>query len=157
MKLSKVIAEKKDAGVLFTISKDATLRDAAKKMVANRTGYLLVTEIEQKDHLNYAGLFTYVDMIRAIGMENANLDTTRVESFMTKRLIVASNNDDVDYVMNVMLRHDITHLPIIQEKRICSVVSRSDILNSINDEKDIELQWLSDYTGNPSGSRNQVY
>lgn len=62
-------------------------------------------------------------------------------------MIVANVCDDVEYVMNVMVRHNISHLPIIDGKNIAGVISRNDILSELNVERDIELQWLGDYSG----------
>ena len=57
-------------------------------------------------------------------------------------MIVASCEDDVEYVMNVMVRHNISHLPVIEGKAISGVISKADILESLNVEQDIELHWL---------------
>ena len=57
--------------------------------------------------------------------------------------------------MNVMVRHNISHLPVIEGKAISGVISKADILESLNVEQDIELHWLSDYSG--VSSKNEVY
>lgn len=154
MKISKVIAEKKYSDIVISIALGATLREAAKKMMDNAVGALLILGDEDKD---YKGLITKTDMVRAIADGNANPDTMKVGDFMTKHLIVANIHDDVEYVINVMVRHNISHLPIINGKSITAMVTKMDIMNSLNVEKDIELQWLGDYTGAAGAGEHQVF
>ena len=114
MKLQKVLSEKKETQRLYTIESGATLRTAAKKMISLKTDYLMV---KAKDHTpaEFIGILTKVDIVRSLCMEESNPDTNTVDDFMTHRMIVANVNDDVEYLMNVMVRHNISHLPVIEE------------------------------------------
>ena len=127
MKLQKVLSEKKETQRLYTIESGATLRTAAKKMISLKTDYLMV---KAKDHTpaEFIGILTKVDIVRSLCMEESNPDTNTVDDFMTHRMIVANVNDDVEYLMNVMVRHNISHLPVIEGKNIAGVISRNDIL-----------------------------
>jgi len=155
MKLSKVLADKRNADFTTTTT-DTTLRDAAKEMIAHKTTVMLVTDKNTPESLLYAGLISFTDLVMALG-KDVDMDTAKVENYMTRRMIVANINDDVEYVMNVMLRHDIAHLPIINGKKVCTIISQSDILNSLNVEKEIQIQWLNDYVGVPAGDTHDVY
>ncbi len=155
MKLSKVIAEKNGPEHLESVAPGTTLREAARKMTELGTGALLVLKPGEST-LHCSGLISKSDLVRAIAEEKVDPDKALVDDFMSRRLIVANISDQVDYVINVMLRHHIAHLPVIEGKAICSIVSKTDILNSMNEEKDIELQWLSDYTGS-AGERHSVF
>lgn len=152
MKLSKVLAEKRESGKLYTINSGASIKDAAKKFVSLRIGSLMVVE-PNSNPVKYLGLISRSDAIRAVSFED-NIEKAIVDDYMTTRLIVANIEDDVDYVMNVMVRHNITHLPVISGKSIVGIVSRSDILQVTNIEKEIEIRWLSDYTLN---DKNEVF
>ena len=120
----------------------------------NNTGYLMVVE-KNISPLKFIGIITKSDIIRSISANTANPDVDKVDDFMTRQMIVAACEDDVEYVMNVMVRHDISFLPVIEGKTIGGVISRADILESLNVERDIELHWLSDYSG--VSCKNQVY
>lgn len=102
MKLQKVLSEKKETQRLYTIESGATLRTAAKKMISLKTDYLMV---KAKDHTpaEFIGILTKVDIVRSLCMEKSNPDTDTVDDFMTRRMIVANVNDDVEYLMNVMV------------------------------------------------------
>ena len=141
MKLQKVLAEKKETQRLYTIESGASLRTAAKKMIGVGTDYLMV-RAKEKNPPEFLGILTKVDIIKSLCMEHSDPDKDTVDDFMTRRMIVANVCDDVEYVMNVMVRHNISHLPIIDGKNIAGVISRNDILSELNVERDIELQWL---------------
>lgn len=154
MKIKKTLADKIDRK-LCMIESGATIRDAAKKMTGMNTGSLMVVEKDNAEELKFAGIITRSDIVRAVSMEGSNPDTDKVDDFMTRRMIVAAEDDDVEYIMNVMVRHNISYLPVIEGKTIGGVISRADILESLNVERDIELHWLSDYTG--VSRKNEVY
>ena len=113
MKLQKVLSEKKETQRLYTIESGASLRTAAKKMISLKTDYLMV-KAKDRTPAEFIGILTKVDIIRSLCMEKSNPDTDTVDDFMTRRMIVANVNDDVEYLMNVMVRHNISHLPVIE-------------------------------------------
>ncbi len=153
MKLKKVLAEKQDKK-LYVIESGSTVRDAAKKLVGMNTGCLMVVE-KNTEPLKFTGIVTKSDIVRSVSANTSKPDEDKVDDFMTRQMIVASCEDDVEYVMNVMVRHNISHLPVIEGKAISGVISKADILESLNVEQNIELHWLSDYSG--VSSKNEVY
>lgn len=156
MKLSQIVAEKEVNGSVPSIDYRATLREAAKMMEEKHCLALMVTDRDNFDPLQYKGLFTAVQMIDAIA-KGGDPDKTEVGNHMVTRLLVAGGNDDVDYVVNVMVRHKLTHVPVIQNKKVAAIISMADILEIQNIDKDIQLHWLSDFTGSPGGDRNRVF
>ncbi|OQA77814.1 MAG: CBS domain protein [Lentisphaerae bacterium ADurb.Bin242] len=155
MKLSKIVAEKYN-GSVPSIDYRATLREASKMMREKQCAALMVTDLEHFDPLQYKGLFTALQFVGALA-GGADPDRDKVGDYMLMRLIVATGEDDVEYLKNVMVRHKLTHLPVIQNKKVAAIISMADILEVENIEKDIKLHWLSDFTGAPGGDRNQVF
>ncbi len=153
MKLKKVLEEKREKK-LSLIESGATVRDAAKKLISMDSGYLMVVE-KGAEPPRFVGIITQSDVVRAVSMNTSKPDTDTVDDFMTRQMIVASGEDDVEYVMNVMVRHHISFLPVIEGKAISGVISKADILESLNVEQDIVLHWLSDYSG--VSCKNEVY
>jgi|GEM_PF-343505 predicted transcriptional regulator len=156
MKLSKIIAEKMANGGVLSIDYRATLRETAKLMQEKHRAALMVTDKDNFDPLKYKGVFTVLHFVDALA-SGANPDLDKVEDHMTTRMIVATDSDDCDYAANVMIRHKLSHLPVIQNKKIVALISMADILEIENIEKDIKLHWLSDFTGSAGGDRNQVF
>ena len=146
MKLGKVLAEKKDGQRLYTIEAGSTIRAAAKKIVSLKTGYLMV-RAKGVEPAEFVGIITKFDILKSLCFDNSNPDVDKVDDFMTRKMIVANVIDDVEYLTNVMVRHGLSFLPVIEGKQIVGVLSRNDILAELNIERDIELQWLADYSG----------
>lgn len=155
MKLSKIIAEKSRDVPVPAIDYRASLRDVARMMEEKHISALMVTDQDHFDPLHYKGIFTVLQFVEALS-RGANPDD-RVENHMITRMIVATGDDDVEYVVNVMIRHKISHLPVIANKRVAAIISMADILEIQNIEKDIQLHWMSDFTGSPGGDWNKVF
>jgi len=154
MKLGKVLAGKKDGQRLYTIESGSTIRAAAKKIVSLRTGYLMI-RLKDAEPAEFIGIITKFDIIKSLCFDCSDPDKDIVDDFMTRKMIVANVIDDVEYLMNVMVRHGLSYLPVIDGKQIAGVLSRSDILAEINVERDIELQWLGDLSG--ASPKTEVY
>jgi CBS domain-containing protein len=71
---------------------------------------------------------------------------TRVADVMTRDLIVGEVGDSVDYVMGIMTRNRIRHLPIIDEvQSILGMVSIGDVVESQLHETKYENRHLRQY------------
>jgi len=154
MKLSKVLAEKSGSGNVYTVNSGTTVKEVAKSLCSKKIGALLVVE-PGATPAKYIGIVSERDVIRAISADGVDINVLKVDEIMTRNMIVANKDDDVEYVMNVMTRHQIRHIPVIGGKSIVGVVSIGDIINSIKDEKDIEIRWFSDYSG--GSHKNDVF
>jgi CBS domain-containing protein len=154
MNLSKVLSEKNATGKVYTIDSGTTVKAVTKKLCELKIGCLLVVQAGSVPP-KFVGIVSERDVIRAISSDKLDINVLKVEDIMTKNMIVANQDDDVEYVMNVMTRHNIRHIPVIVGKTIGGVVSIGDIIGSIKVEKEIEVHWLSDFTG--GSQRNDVF
>ncbi|MBI1912623.1 MAG: CBS domain-containing protein [Deltaproteobacteria bacterium] len=115
---------------VITISPDATIRDAAKKMKDYRIGYLLITNGE-----SIKGCITDRDLVLwlATGKEP---DSTRIESIMQANIVTATPDTDVYDASKIMARKKIRRLPIVENSRLLGLVSVSDLASVIEEEVD---------------------
>lgn len=150
MKLKKVLAEKSRKKI-NTISGQASLKEAAETLCERGVGALLVVDGEPD---KYIGIISERDIIKKI-CNSADLNEIRVTDIMTRDLIVAKSEDNVDYVMSVMDRKHIRHIPVMEGDKIVGVLSIRDIIRSKLEENTIEIRHLSDYVCGTN--RNEVY
>lgn len=150
MKLKKILAEKKKEEV-YTIASDSAVKEAAKILSEHHIGALLVTD-SQSPSINYIGIISEHDIIRQCCCDK-NLDNVKVGEIMTRDMIVATVEDDVEYVMKIMSRHHIRHIPIIEDSQIAGLLSMSDIVESLYEEDEIHIRYLSDYMGGTYGNK----
>lgn len=150
MKLKKLLAEKKKEE-LYTIASDSTVKEAAKILSEHHIGALLVTD-SQSASVRYVGIISEHDIIRQCCYDK-DLKNVKVKEIMTKDMIVATVEDEVEYVMKIMSRHHIRHIPIIEDSQIAGLLSMSDIVESLYEEDEIHIRYLSDYMGGTYGSK----
>ena len=145
MKLSKILAEK-DIREIISISEDASIKDAAKMLCQHNIGSLLVHSLVNKQ--KYIGIISERDIINVCCATNIEgCSNIKVTDIMTKNMIVATVNDDVEYIINIMGRHKIRHIPVLDGNKVIGIVSSGDIINTLHKEDEIKLHHLSDFVG----------
>ena len=149
MKLAKILSEKAVKGVI-SISADASIREAARKLCEMKIGALLIHA--PGDSENYVGIISERDIIRSCCMEGACGETT-LDKIMTKNMIVATSEDTVEYILKVMNRHKIRHIPVIENNKVSGVISAGDIMSCMQDQNEITIRRLSDFMGGTYGNK----
>lgn len=115
---------------VVSVSPEATIRDAAKKMKDYRIGYLLITNGE-----SIRGCVTDRDLVIWLA-SGKDPDTARIDSLMQTNVITASPDTDVFDANKLMARKKIRRLPIVENGRIQGLVSSSDLASVIEEEVD---------------------
>jgi CBS domain-containing protein len=64
---------------------------------------------------------------------------------MTKDIIVGVPDDDLNYVMGVMTKNHIRHLPVVDGGSLAGIISIGDLVNAHFEEKVFENRTLRDY------------
>ena len=64
---------------------------------------------------------------------------------MTKDLIIGVLDDDPNYVMGIMSKNRIRHLPILDDGKLAGIISIGDLINAHLEEKVFENRTLRDY------------
>ncbi len=115
---------------IVTLSPEATVREAAKKMKDYRVGYLLVTNGE-----SLKGCVTDRDLVLWLA-GGKNPDEVRVESIMQSNVVTAEPETDVYEASKIMARKKIRRLPIVEDGKLRGLVSISDIASIVEEEVD---------------------
>ena len=139
MKVKDILKDK--GGKVATIGVENTVYDAVKKLVEKNIGSLLV--LNEKGAV--AGIITERDILEECERRLELLKETKVQDVMTKRLIVASPDDDLDYVENIMTENRVRHLPIIANQKLEGIISIGDIVNVMRGECKVENRYLKEY------------
>ncbi len=150
MKLAKILSEKNIKGVI-SISADATLRDVAMKLYEHNIDALLVTEPGSDN--KFVGIISGRDIIRSCCHFEKPAVELKVADTMTKNMIVATADDNVEYVTGVMAKHKISHIPVFIGDKIVGLISMGDIIREMHNEDVIKIRRLSDFSGGTYGSK----
>jgi CBS domain-containing protein len=131
---------------VVTIRPDRTVLDAMRLLVARNIGSVVVVEGD-----DIRGILTERDVLRLGAADPDRLGATRVEDVMTTELVIGVPDDDLDYVMQVMTRNRIRHLPIVQGNRLCGMLSIGDVVNAVRTSVESENRYLRDYIQGVAG------
>lgn len=99
-----------------------TLFEAAQTMASNHVGALPVV-----DEGVLVGVISEADLVTAIA-EEAPLELTTVDQFMTADAITVAPEDDAAIAARRMVENGIGHLPVIERDSTIGMVSKGDLL-----------------------------
>lgn len=139
MNVEAILTGKGDPAVR-TIEPDRSIRDAIARLVEHNIGSLMVIEDGEP-----VGIITERDILRCCADRADRLAEVRVGDVMTRDLIVGEPADEIDYVMGVMTRNRIRHLPILANRRLIGMVSIGDVVNVQLHETQYENRHLKGY------------
>ncbi len=125
---------------VVTISPEHTVLGAVKVLVQHDIGAVVVEDAGQ-----VRGIFSERDILRLVADDCAAAEETRVGEVMTTDLVVGVPDDAVDYVMEIMTKNRIRHLPIVEDGELAGIVSIGDVVNALRREVAAENRYLRDY------------
>ena len=146
MKVAAILDVKGKKGVV-SISSDASLMDVARLLCEHNIGALLVRDSEDGP----LGIISERDIIRECAA-GAVLGDVKVESAMTKDILVVTPEDTLDVASGVMARHHIRHIPVVDGGDVVGMVTVRDVVEALDEEKDIHIRRLGDVAGGTYGS-----
>jgi len=114
--------------------------NAMKLMAEKEIGALLVMEQEK-----IVGIISERDYARKVILQGRSSKSTQVQEIMTARVVYADPNQGVEECMAVMTDKRIRHLPVIDNGRLCGVISIGDLVKSIIVEQKFIIEQLERY------------
>ena len=64
---------------------------------------------------------------------------------MTRDIIVGSRDDDIAAVEIIMTNNRIRHLPIVEDGKICGIISIGDLVKAQLKDMNVQNKYLNDY------------
>jgi CBS domain-containing protein len=107
---------------VFTISPDATVLEAAKKMNQHRIGSLVVAEGER-----IAGIVTERDILTKVVAGERPPAATPVSEAMTEKVLTCTPGTGLDELRHTMRERRIRHVPVVENGRLVGMASLGDL------------------------------
>ena len=133
------ILEAKGAMVL-SVGINETVFDAISLMAEVNIGAVLVQNGD-----TISGIFTERDYLQRIALKSISSKETCVGDVMTKPVISADPSDSIQQCMETMTTCHCRHLPVVAGGKLLGIVSIGDLVKRMLDEKQIEVEKLSQY------------
>jgi CBS domain-containing protein len=125
---------------VVTVAPDETVLAAMRILVKHNIGSVVVVEGDE-----IRGILTERDVLRLGANEPQKLVSTKVGDVMSTNLVIGVPDDDLEYVMGVMSRNRIRHLPVLEEERLVGILSIGDVVNTCRKNAETENRYLKDY------------
>lgn len=92
-----------------------------------------------------AGILSERDVVHALADHGGDLGRVTVGDLMTKEVATCPPSASVDKVMQLMTEGRFRHLPVVEDGRLCGIVSIGDVVKSRIDELKRESDQLQSY------------
>ena len=127
---------------IAALAPDNTILDAAKAMQAHNIGCMPVCQPGGK----IAGIITDRDIVVRTIAAGGDPKTTAVKDVMTKNVITAEPDMDVDVAADIMAKNKIRRLPVVQNGSIVGMIAIGDLAtrNIFHDEAREALSEISE-------------
>jgi len=125
----------------FTLTVKDNLKTASEKFHIHNVGVMPV--LDEKDK-SVIGIISERDIARNIYRDGFSADLS-VGKLMSSNIISCNLNTSVTELMEMISKHKIRHIPIIEEKKLLGIVSIGDVLNHIIDQYKDENQQLKNF------------
>jgi CBS domain-containing protein len=138
MKIRDILL-KKGTEVICVGSEQPVLA-AVKILSEHRIGALVVRSGD-----DIRGIISERDVLNLLARGPEGVRDARVEDVMTSDLIVGVPGDDIEYVMSIMTKNRIRHLPVVTDGRLDGILSIGDVVNAVKQSVESENRHLKDY------------
>ena len=121
------------------------VREVAQRMSEEKVGAVAVL-----DRGKLVGIFSERDIMTRIVAEGRNPESTLVSSVMTRDIVVADPDDDVDSAVQKMSAVGCRHLPVVSDGNLVGMISLRDLLLDDNLHTKARAEFLTELvTYNP--------
>ena len=126
---------------VYTVAGNHSIDDAVKLMTVHKVDALIVTD---DDHP--AGIFTGEDVFRYYRQtEKLPPTETKLMDMITGTLMTVAPTDKIITAIDLMIKSDSRHLPVMQNKKILGVLTLKDLAGFQIDLLTDEIHALQDY------------
>jgi len=117
-----------------SIGHSASVVEAARLMRAQDIGSLPITDEEK-----LVGMITDRDITTRVVAEAADAAKTSVEDVYSRDLISVEPDKGLEEALQLMARHQVRRLPVVENGRLVGIVAQADIALNENERKTGEL------------------
>jgi len=146
MATARQILDKKGYEV-YTISPDATVLEALKKMAEYNVGALPVVDEEGR----IVGIFSERDYARKVVLQGKASKEVPVREIMSTKVLYVSPETSDWECMALLTDKRVRHLPVLEGEKLVGFLSIGDIVKSIMDDQRFHIEQLERYI---SGDRS---
>jgi len=139
MNASRILHEK--GGTVFSVSPEACLEDAARELTSRNVGAVVVLDSAGEP----VGVFSERDLARRISESGAAALGTTVSACMSRTLVTAPEETEIDDLMRLMTERRVRHILVVGAGGLVGVVSIGDVVKRKIAAAEAEAEALKEY------------
>ncbi|MHA1108453.1 MAG: CBS domain-containing protein [Alphaproteobacteria bacterium] len=124
-----------------TVLPDETVANAAARLRQDGIGAMVVST----DGVTVLGILSERDICHAVADHGPSLGAKRVEELMTRDVVTCAPGDTIAGIMAVMSEKRFRHLPVIEDGRMCGIVSIGDVVKYRLEEVEHDADAMREY------------
>jgi CBS domain-containing protein len=124
-----------------TIRPEETVAAVVEMLTARNIGAIVVS----RDGESVDGIISERDIVHGLSDRGAGLLSLKVADVMTRRVVTCDPGDTIDQLMAEMTNRRIRHFPVVQDGRLCGIVSIGDVVKNRLDEVEYEARSLRSF------------
>ncbi len=126
---------RKKAARVATVRMNETVAIAAQLMRSGNISALVVKDVVRTEGNTAVGMFTEHDVVRAIAEHGAAGANMRVSHFISvQQLVSCTSRNSLEHIRHLMNRHNIRHVPVIDDYSLIGVISIRDIAAAFDEQ-----------------------
>ncbi len=133
------ILKRKEIDEIWSVQPDNTVFEAIQVMADKRVGALLVMEGQ-----SLKGIISERDYAREVILKGRGSKKTLVGEIMSSEVISAPSSSSVQAALELMTKHHIRHLPVVDEN-VMGVVSIGDLVKDVISFQQSTIEQLENY------------
>ena len=125
---------------VWSIGPDATVFETLQLMAEKEIGAVLVMAGDSA-----VGMFTERDYARQVILKGKASKDTPVREVMATRVVYVKPDQTIENCMALMTDKRVRHLPVLDQNRVCGVLSIGDVVKAVISEKQFLIEQLENY------------
>ncbi|MFQ5556568.1 MAG: CBS domain-containing protein [Acidimicrobiales bacterium] len=139
MRVTDIIRSKGD--LVASVAPGDTIDRAVAKLAELGIGALIVLS----DDGGLLGILSERDIVRRLHTDGGSTLERGVGELMTAEVVTCDPHDTMAELMELMTQRRIRHVPVVEDGRVCAVVSIGDVVKARLAELEDERRHLEDY------------
>ena len=127
--------------MVATVRSEATVDTVVAELVRHRIGALIVTA----DDRYIDGIVSERDVVRHLSELRTDLLAAPVSTIMSTDVVVCAPTDSIEAIMNLMTERRIRHVPVVEDGRLCGIISIGDVVKNRIGELEKDRFELMEY------------
>ncbi|WP_019141414.1 CBS domain-containing protein [Noviherbaspirillum massiliense] len=138
MKVSEILKVKGD--ILYTVTPDMPIAEAASTMAEKDIGSLVVMEFGE-----LVGMLTFREVIKALHANKGSIGAGTVRKHMDDHPITITPDTEINEVRRLMLEKHARYVPVVDAKTLLGVISFYDVAKAVLEAQSFENRMLKAY------------